>query len=175
MFDDIREKAISLVSNIFETMFFIFLELQENGEEPKGRPEGMGKNPDGQPCDGSPLNFLRSEIEFQGKIQGRIRLYIPYQLARTMAGNFMGLEEEEVSESQTMDMAGEVTNMISGNLFSLLDKKAGCRLTMPQTAAISDSEIAAASGNAGITINFDAEGQRIKLHLQFESGEDLCR
>ncbi|MBM4333038.1 MAG: chemotaxis protein CheX [Deltaproteobacteria bacterium] len=169
MFDDIRKKAISVVSNIFETMFFIFLELQENGEEPKGRPEGMGKHPDGQPCDGAPLNILRSEIGFQGKIQGKIRLCIPYQLARTMAGNFMGLEEGEVSESQTMDMAGELTNMISGNLFSLLDKKAGCRLTVPKTEAISDSEMADTSDKAGITINFDAEGQRIKLHLQFES------
>ena len=110
MFENIREVAQGVVSNVFETMFFISSNSCEDDFHGK---ETLKFSPP----------IFRGEIGFRGNCSGRLILSVPYELAKVMATNFMGLENDEISESQTMDVVGELCNVICGNLFARLDKK----------------------------------------------------
>jgi len=163
VFEDIRTIAVSVTSHIFETMFFTFLDPQGEGQEE-------------EPSDfGSSSVFLKSEIGFVGKYSGKLELSVPMGLARTMVSNFIGLEEEEVLESQAVDMVSELCNMICGNLSSQLDGKNAWDLTIPKTQPVPRQEISDERKGPGITIDFDAEGQRVKLNIQLGPSGDLTQ
>ena len=70
-----------------------------------------------------------------------MRLFLPFALARDLATNFLGLEEE-ASEMQVIDMTNELTNMICGNLFSRYDRVQGYALTIPEAEVIRFGESA---------------------------------
>ena len=104
MFEDIRQAARTVISKVFETMFFISVDSYDDDRREE------------------PLKFsspiLRGEIGFKGKYSGKLVLYLSSELAKMMAINFMGLEDNEVPESQRMDVVSELCNVICGNLFS---------------------------------------------------------
>jgi CheY-specific phosphatase CheX len=81
----------------------------------------------------------------------------------------MGVEENELSESQVLDMAGELNNMLAGNLFSLLDKTNGCQLTASVMDRIADLETKDRNESSAVTLNFNVDNQGLKLSIQFES------
>ncbi len=157
MIEDIRNAAIAVTLKVFETMFFIPLELQDRKQE------------EGHPPLESPPSYLRGEITFQGKWSGKIGLYLPAELAKTMAANFMGSEEDEVSESKAIDMVSESCNVLCGNLLSQMDKKISHTLRIPQTRPISLLEMEEDISPGEIAIDFNAEDHPVKLVIQLES------
>jgi CheY-specific phosphatase CheX len=166
MYEEIRKAAIFATLNIFETMFFTFLEpLEGNGslEEVVTEEE---KEFDLLPESQSP-GLLKSEIHFTGLYSGFLRLFIPYDLSKVLTMNFMGFEEE-VTESQIADMAGELTNMVCGNLFSSLDKTSVYTLSSPSTQRISLQDKIKPAGSEEIFLDFLTEGQQISISIQFE-------
>jgi CheY-specific phosphatase CheX len=165
MIEDLRAKMIAAVSKVFETMFFIYPELREESEKVGQAPSG-GEMLPGEPGQEPLVTFLKNEIGFHGESSGRIKLYVPYELATQMAANFMGLEEKEVGETQALDMGGELINMIAGNLFSILGKKRSYHMGVPSTEIITESQIQDGLKNSGTTLNFDVEGQAIILSIQ---------
>ena len=156
MIEDIRNAAIVVTLKVFETMFFIPLEPQDRNQE------------EGHPPLESPPSYLRGEITFQGKWSGKIGLCLPAELAKTMAASFMGLEEDDVSESKATDMVSELCNVLCGNLLSQMDKKAVHTLMIPQTQPISLEEMKEDIPHGGIVMDFDAEGHWVKLVIQLE-------
>ena len=156
MSEDIRKTAEAVLSNVLETMFFVAVDPFENdqGEDPSLK--------------GSP-NFFKGEIGFKGKYSGLLTLYLPTELTKTMAVNFMGTEENVVPEAQAMDMVGELCNILCGNLLSRLDKKTGYVLTTPRTVFSSPQEMEVDVCRSGMAINFSIEGERAKLCLHLES------
>ncbi len=157
MFEKFRPAAISATSKVFETMFFIPLELRDNsaGEEP-----ALLESP----------GVFKGEIGFHGKHSGQLRLYLPASLAGMMACNFMGSEEGKATESQTIDMVNELCNMICGNLFSQLDRKLVWDLTTPRSQFISYHEMESeVVPDSGVALDLVAEGYGVKLVIQFEN------
>jgi CheY-specific phosphatase CheX len=152
----IRQTAISVASKVFETMFFISLRPQE---------EGLSEEASFQ----TSRSVLKGEIGFVGRFKGRLKLYLPSDLARLMASNFMGLEEEEVSESQMADMLNEVCNMICGNLVCDLDRQAVWDLTLPTSGPISAGEMEEESEGSGTTVDFEGEGHAMRLVVRVEN------
>ncbi len=157
MFETIREHTIAVTSNIFETMFFIVLEI---GEDETPLEDIM-----------PPATMLRGEIEFEGKHTGRLTLDLPVELAQTMASNFLGLEEEKAPDYQADDMVRELCNMICGNLFSRVDQKTVWNLTIPRTRRMSAMEWNQDMDTPGITIHFTAGGYPVNLHLRIDGEE----
>ncbi len=148
----VRDHAMTTASNVFETMFYLSIGLPDgNGE---GSPSGS-------------VSFLRGEIEFRGQHAGKLCLDVPATLARAMAVNFLGLEEDEVQETHTLDVVGEVCNMICGNLFSQLDKKTATHLEPPQTLSLSFQATKEGIPDPAIRLELDAEGSRIQLAILF--------
>lgn len=166
MSDAMRNAALSAVLNIFETMFFTFLEpVEGNPLSPEILPEpeketGLIPQPQGP-------WFLKSEIHFSGAQTGQLQLVLPYDLGETLAMNFLGFEEE-VSESQVLDMACELTNMICGNLFSVFDKTAVYTLGAPSIQKLSFPDEAPPAKPSDLVLYFSADGQPITLQIQFD-------
>jgi len=156
MLENLRQTVISVVSNVFETMFFLTLELQEEGWA-----EGMSSLT-------SSSTFFRGEIGFHGRQSGRLRLYLPSELAKAMATNFLGLEEGTATESQTQDMVSELCNVVCGNLLSQLDRKTVWDLSLPRTLPISSSEIKKEDEGSGIMLSFNTEGDEVRVNIQIE-------
>jgi hypothetical protein len=97
-----------------------------------------------------------------------ISLIFPPALAQLMAKNFLGLEEEEASESQTWDMAGELANVISGNLLPALDQKGSYLLSLPRIEPSAYPEVNPPGGRSGCAIDFDVEGHWVQLSIFFD-------
>jgi hypothetical protein len=170
MYEEIRKAAIFATLNIFETMFFTFLEPTEgNGSLEKKITEEV-KEFDLRP-ESQNAGLLKSEIHFTGFHSGFLRLFIPYDLGKVLTMNFVGFEEE-VTEPQLMDMAGELTNMICGNLFSSLDKTSVYTLSSPSTQRISLQDKLKSADSEDISLDFSTEGQQISITIQFEKPKE---
>jgi hypothetical protein len=155
MIDELRKAAIQAALNIFETMFFTFLELVEAPKSPESS-EGLP--------DETSDTFLLTEIPFKGDLDGALRLLLPFSLGESLAMNFLGFEDE-VTEPQLLDMASELSNMICGNLFSHYDKTAVYVLGSPITEKLSYSEALTRLKNSDIDMEFETEGQKLTLQL----------
>lgn|GEM_PF-971405 len=155
MIDEIKKKAIVVIGQVFETMFFTPVTVQQGEDE----------DLDG-PIKSIPA-FLRGEIGFDGKHSGILILSVPVELAKTMTSNFLGLEEESVYDSQAMDMVNELCNMICGNLFSQLDKKTVWNLAIPRTREVSGQAMDGGNEDGGMSVHFNAEGYPVQLQIQF--------
>jgi hypothetical protein len=166
MTEDLRKAAISAILNIFETMFFTFLEPQQGQgvlEDPEPEPE-KESDPMAESRD---FAFINSEIHFAGVYSGFLSLFIPYDFSRVLTMNFMGFEEG-VTESQIEDMAGELTNMVCGNLFSSLDKTNVYTLSPPSTKIISHQNRMPKVDPEDFKLNFSTEGHPVTLTIHFE-------
>jgi hypothetical protein len=65
-----------------------------------------------------------------------------------------------------MDMVGELLNMICGNLLSFGEKKVPYRLSMPVNEAIDERELEKEFSQPGIPLDFEVEGQGVRLQIQ---------
>lgn len=155
MFEEIRPAAISLASKLFERMFFLPLEPIIEPQRKK------------QPLYKSPIVY-KGEIGFHGKNSGRLKLYLPCDLADIMVQNFLDLDDGETKESQTVDMINELCNMICGNLFFQLDQKAAWDLTLPCTNFVPPQEVEKEPTPESVAIDLVAEGLfGVKLVIEF--------
>jgi len=154
MFEEIRPTAISLASKLFERMFFLPL-------KPRGKKQLY------PPLQKSPIVY-KGEIGFHGKNSGRLKLYLPCDLADIMVQNFLDLDEGESKESQTVDMINELCNMICGNLFLQLDQKAAWDLTLPFTKYVRPQEVEKEPTPKSVAIDLVAkESFGVKLVIEF--------
>ena len=159
-----RQSVVAVLSKTFATMFFLDIEPQEMGKIP-----GPAVAPASDPHEVESSNgFIRSRIRFEGPRSGMISLVLPVALAKVMANNFLGLEEGEASKSQTCDVAGELANIISGNLLSALDQKGSYSLSLPETGPSDDPEIDHPGRRRGFALDFDAEGHWVQFRIFFE-------
>jgi hypothetical protein len=161
----IRKAAVSAILNIFETMFFTLLEPMEG--DVSFPADGEGGGAEGENISSRQLlPLLKSEISFEGRYSGRLILLVPYALGETLTQNFMGFEEE-VSESQILDMAAELANMICGNLFSTMDKTSVYALSSPVTRKSSQPMGMEIAETADLTLSFLADDQPLTVQIEF--------
>jgi CheY-specific phosphatase CheX len=155
MFEGWIETAREVVLNIFETMCFIALEplAPDRASVPSRRP---------------PCALLRGEIVFQGETSGRLRLYVPSDLAKSMAVNFLGQEDEEISDAHLLDMVCELSNMVGGNLLSRLGRNMDYTLAPPQSRLLSPEEMTKDLRGSDRRVDLETEeGDRVTLHIEW--------
>jgi CheY-specific phosphatase CheX len=154
MYEEICPTAISLASKLFERMFFLPL-------KPRRKQQLY------PPLYKSPIVY-KGEIGFHGKNSGRLKLYLPCDLADIMVQNFLDLDEGEMKESQTIDMINELCNIICGNLFLQLDQKAAWDLTLPFTKFVPPQEVEKEPTPKSVAIDLVAKGLfGVKLVIEF--------
>ncbi len=119
MMQNLMEQTATSTSEVMETMFF--LPVEQN--------PGISIEESGL-C--GPEEVRAAGISFSGAVSGRIRIFIPKTLLRMMAGNFMGLNTEEVSTEDTAGTLTETLNMIAGNALRKIDDRASSHLGLPE-------------------------------------------
>lgn len=164
MSEDLRQRAITAVSNILETMFYISAEPQEPPRGPHSSEDGKA-NAVLEGGETSSLGDIRSEIRVQGKWAGQILFCLPYQLARRLTANFLGVEEGNVSEDQILDGAGEFTNMVAGNLFSGHQSE-DSQFTIPHVGRVAPRDLEMSRPESETGVDFHVEDQIISLKFQ---------
>jgi chemotaxis protein CheX len=87
----------------------------------------IGSAPEEVALDAGDVNVGRAAVT--GDWQGCVLLACPTQLARTAASAMFDLPAERLTDDEVADALGELTNMIGGNIKSLLPQPG--RLSMP--------------------------------------------
>jgi len=107
------------ISDVLETMFFLPLDFSDT----VAAHELWNKGKD---------QILAAKLNFDGPLIGDCILYIPEKLARSITADFMGREEEGISDDQVKGTVKEIINMIAGSTFSTYDPEATFNLGIPE-------------------------------------------
>ena len=100
-------------------------------------------------------NTLAGCVQIAGEWQGTVILYAPKELSKKIAGVVYGLDEAEVEISQAQDIIAEITNILAGNIKSILP--APCSISLP-SVAITDYNLHHPGSETLTAVNFDCEG-----------------
>ena len=96
----IKEMMASSIFEVFEKMFFIFLE----------------------PSQTAPDEYdLEASIRFNGQNKGAVNILFSEQLSKSMVQNMLGMDEPRITDQDIEDCAKEAVNMVCGNFLSKLD------------------------------------------------------
>ena len=104
MFQTIRENLKEATFNVLETMFFAVPEYMEGSSDEGWEVEGV--------------------ISLTADRNLTVYFLLPKNLGLNLASNFLGIEPQEVSNNQLLDLIREMTNMIGGNLVTQLGDEA---------------------------------------------------
>jgi chemotaxis protein CheX len=113
--DEVLDLTNQAVLDVFQTML------------------AMGVTPhDPIPLPSDPEGQVISSVGFIGEITGAAYLHARVSFARLITGRMLGLAVEEVESEMVNDALGELSNMVVGNVKSLLcNRGLACTLTIP--------------------------------------------
>jgi CheY-specific phosphatase CheX len=114
------------ISDVLETMFFLsldfsddldLLELWDTEKDP----------------------IIVAKLSFNGPLSGYAVFCIPKKSALSITADFMGKDEQEISDNQINETIKEIINMIIGNTFSKYDPDVVFDLGVPELVEFHDS------------------------------------
>lgn len=121
----IQELLMNAIFEVFEKMFFVFLE----------------------PLDEDVKYDMIASIKFTGPINGDIDVLFTRDLASAMVQNMLGVDEGGVTPKLIEDCAKEAVNMIGGNFLQKYDSSKVFDLSIPvfknESGLFATQEIAA--------------------------------
>ena len=125
MNDELKQKVYESLADVFGIMFYIPIEPLD--DEP---PREMWE---------SETNYVEAKIAVNcnDKFAFQTMFFFPEDLAKNIAINFMGIEEEAVDDDNVIDAVREAANMSIGGLLGKVDPEAKCQLGIP-SAAVSE-------------------------------------
>ncbi len=107
------------------------------GDHAEPRPDAPNRDP--QPDGG-----LVAWVSISGAWSGDVTIRLSPALATRLAREILQIEPSSTDDVGVRDVAGEVANMIGGNLKALLPEP--CRLSLPQVAPPRAADAAASAG-----------------------------
>lgn len=142
--ENVKEILTESIFEVFERMFFIFL-------EPGGR---------------APVHDYEAAIRFDGPQRGAIRILYTRAVARLMVRNMLGLGNGDVTDSHVEDCAKEAANMVCGNFLVNLDASKKFAMSLPAFSA--RPGLPPASPEGVMAFDFDCEGGKMGVVLTLE-------
>jgi CheY-specific phosphatase CheX len=109
------------VAETLETMFFV-TDLEECGPAA---------------CPDEPA--LLAHVDFTGEPSGRLTLRASLSLARSLAADFLGEDEEAIGHSQVTDVFAELANVVCGALLTRTESSCTFRLSSPHVFSPGES------------------------------------
>jgi len=140
----IQEMLMNSIFDVFEKMFFVFLE----------------------PYDEDIQYDLMTSIQFSGPVKGEIRSYLSRGIASVMVENMLGVEPKEVTDKTMEDCAKEALNMIAGNFLNKLEPKEVFDLSIP--AYVKKSDKLSEDSHAALRLTFDSDNRYLGIVLNLE-------
>ena len=157
-----NEKMERIIVDATKEVFaqMAFLEVLEEGEFENEAPM-LEDHPSGETEGCSGIQF-QSTLAFTGRYEGTISVACSQKLARILAANILGLDEDEINVPEDLvDSVREVTNMISGGILTRLTLQGEpVDLSVPKVGMI-DNEDDFIEDESAIVVKFDAEGERV--------------
>lgn len=141
----IQEMLMNSIFDVFEKMFFVFLE----------------------PYNEDIQYDLMTSIQFSGPMKGEIRSYLSSGIASIMVQNMLGLEPKEVTDKTMEDCAKEALNMIAGNFLNKLEPREVFDLSIP--AYVKKSDKLSEESQAALSLMFDSDNRYLGIVLNLES------
>jgi len=105
----------------------------------------------------SPEGFLTGSVEITGAWNGVVLLHGAEPLIREAAAVIFGFNASEVSHQDQLDAMYELTNIISGNIKSLLPEP--CQLALPKVESTTTEMMEVAGAERVSDLVFDCQGQ----------------
>ncbi|MBN2396970.1 MAG: chemotaxis protein CheX, partial [Deltaproteobacteria bacterium] len=99
------------ISEVFEKMFFLFLEPPDDDE--------------------AGTYDMESSIRFDGSMKGEVRVLLSRNMAKAMVQNMLGLEEDKIIPQRVEDCAKEAVNMVCGYFLGRFDSTRVFTLSAP--------------------------------------------
>lgn len=96
-------------------------------------------------------NTLAGCVQITGEWQGTVTLYAPKDLGKKIAASMYAMEEPEIDDQMIQDVMGEITNMIAGNIKSLLPTP--CSISLP-SVAVTDYDLHHPGSKPLTAVNF---------------------
>ncbi len=113
MLEKICQNLTNVISEVLETMFFIFLE-PKSGALPKS------------------ADFIGAGVVIKGSdFSCELEFLAQSRLLQQIAADFMGLDQEVVNLAQRQDVLKEIGNMVAGNLVNICDPEVRLELGIP--------------------------------------------
>lgn len=137
-----KELIIQVIDEIMTDMFFIFPDLDDDGNQVTT----------GEPS----LQSTHVGIHFNTDFY--LHFQIDNQLLAEMAANFMGISPDELTTEHIESMACETANIIGGNYLVRADPGATYKLSIPEVL-LADSILESDKIDEHWTISFVANGQ----------------
>jgi CheY-specific phosphatase CheX len=75
---------------------------------------------------------LAFALRFQGDVRGVFGLHLAAPMARTLAANFLGEDEDAISDEEIAEVVGELANMLCGSIVSKVEGHSKFVLSHPQ-------------------------------------------
>ena len=150
MEDTMQQTLIETVAEVFETMFFTFLEPIADSSSDEELP-GQG-------------NFIESVISYEGDFSGEFVFYFPRELAESITVNFLGIDDDELEDSQVIDTASETVNMVVGSFLGKMDPHGNCALGIPDSTEVADFSPAALQDDPSLCVFNTEFGMMLVIH-----------
>lgn len=131
MLQRICQNLTTVISEILETMFFVF--------------------PESLPFEAVPAcsGLVASHVRITGpEFDCRLEFLAQSEFLNQVAMDFLGLEDASPDPAQCHDVLKEISNMVAGNLVNISDPEATLALGIPEMAG-TDIESAALEGCQG--------------------------
>jgi hypothetical protein len=122
-----------------------------------------------EPCDGVGRERVATLLHFSGKPHGDLEIDIDPPAALLLAASFLGIDPEDVSETQIDEVMGEFANMTCGSALSSLGRVEYFHLETPVTVR------PPVYGNAfeGVRRGFLLERGTLSICLRVDFGPDV--
>lgn len=116
------------------------------------------------PPEGADARYLYGRVEIQGAWNGVATITCPTTLARQAMSIMCDVDQDTLTDDEVKDALGEVTNMIGGNVKSLVPGPS--HLTLPQVGAGFDDGLSTAGGAKPVSqVGFTCLGELLMVTL----------
>ncbi len=149
---DIRDKIIDSVVEIFTTMVMMEISVSDTRVEENCMQE----------------NTITGVIGLAGTHKGVLAIHVPYPVAYSITGNFLGIEIDEVNED-VEDAIGEIANMLGGNIKAILSENGrDIDLSLPSTISGAEYGFQTIKAAEKIITKFETSSGDFVVELQLE-------
>lgn len=152
---DMGAIMVEAVHDVFETLIFIMPEELPPEETEESRLAGE----------------LISSIHIQGDLNGIVSMSCSRKMAATLTRNMLGIEDDQPAEGDIADCAGEIVNIVTGNIKSkALEKNISFTLSIPTVVYGQEVVLCFPEEVRGVRVPFLVEGDEIVFSFFYKGG-----
>lgn len=152
---DMGAIMIDAVHDVFETLIFILPEELPTQETDESRLAGE----------------LISSIHIQGDLNGIVSMSCTRKVAEVLTRNMLGIEDDQPAEGEVADCAGEIVNIVTGNIKSkALEQGVNFTLSIPTVVYGQEVVLSFPEEVRGVRVPFLVEGEEVVFSFFFKGG-----